>query len=138
MYLTYIENHPTLAWHVETKDNYKHQESFSLLTSKRFSWKIRTQLGHFETQNLQKKNTQPHQNFVVKIIRKLSFNTMLNLKTRFEKKRSVWNKWNVVYLGAMFSKVHTWIFVQLIFFQALSLIFVSCLPKSWWKMWHVS
>ena len=26
VHLTYIENRPALAWHVETKDNYKHQE----------------------------------------------------------------------------------------------------------------
>ena len=38
----------------------------------------------------------------------------------------------------MFFEVHTWVFVQLIFFDALSSIFVSCLPKSWWKMLRVS
>ena len=38
----------------------------------------------------------------------------------------------------MFLEVHTWIFVQLIFVEAVSSIFVSCLPKSWWKMLSLS
>ena len=37
VHLTNIENRPALAWHVETKVKYKHQEQFSLLTSNHFS-----------------------------------------------------------------------------------------------------
>ena len=50
---------------------------------------------------------------------------MLNLKTRFERKRSVKNKWNVVYFGAVFFKVWAWVFAQLIFFQAPLSTFIS-------------
>ena len=76
--------------------------------------------------------------FVIKNIQKLPINTMLNLKTRFDRKRSLQNKRNVVYLGSMLFEVHTSIFVQLIIFEELSSFFVSCLPKSWWKMLPVS
>ena len=49
---------------------------------------------------------------MVNIIQKMPINDMLNLKTRFERKRSVWIKWNGVYLGTMFFKVHAWIFCE--------------------------
>ena len=60
-----------------------------------------------------------------KLYKKLLMNTMLNLKTRFERKRSALNKWNVVsILVQMFFQSARCIFTWLIFFQAPSSIFV--------------
>ena len=58
---------------------------------------------------------------------------LLNVKTRFVRKRSTWNKWNMVSILVQCSSKCT--LCVTIFFQAPSSILVSVtLAKSWWKI----